>query len=87
MSVQCDMSIIPQFRTKRQGKNERFGPFQEGGVVGKSGICNEVADGNGFVGEPTEGNPTKPPIFLNIPNLKDWVLTPKLDKKINSVIS
>ncbi|MCE2413560.1 hypothetical protein J4G07_06105 [Candidatus Poribacteria bacterium] len=40
-----------------------------------------MADGNGFVGEPTEGNPTKPPIFLNIPNLKDWVLTPKLDKK------
>ena len=41
-----------------------------------------MADGNGFVGEPTEGNPTKPPIFLNIPNLKDWVLTPKLDKSI-----
>ena len=29
---QPDTLIIPQFWTKRQGKNERFGPFQEGGV-------------------------------------------------------
>ena len=30
---QPDTLIIPHFRTKRQEKNERFGPFQEGETV------------------------------------------------------
>ena len=32
MSANLILLIITQFRTKRQGKNEHFGPFQEGGV-------------------------------------------------------
>ncbi len=36
MSVQLDILIISHFRTKRQAKNERFGPFQEGETVSQS---------------------------------------------------